>query len=415
MGIYDNGYGYGTNNNNQKPKSKYLRDPSVKTSKYLRDKNDKPRSKYARDKNEKREHHYNLARNYREEEEIIENLTEDELEEAQTAENEAIVEEDNEIASVEATTEIKNEESSAETDIIESEDTSENIEISQVDELESVEDYQNRIKGDNKESYSEETANLFSHSKLSRETTVAHVEDAEEARRKVIIMTIVTLVVLTVAACLMQFATIKTPYMPSMLNIDFSAFPELIASLAYGPVFGILIIIVKNIVRLFTANVVSYGSILSNAVLDSVFVVIGGLFYSRRMYAVNSKINNKPTNKDLRKRRIVLGGLIATIVTTVVSFFLTNYVSYPLIVKQFSSRGIDNSVLLQQYQDAIDLLNAYHPELFSTTVTKFDSLQQAILFYNIPLTLIKFLLIAIATAIVYPLISPYIHFRKKTK
>ncbi len=416
----NNGYGSYGSNNSKKPRSKYLRDPNEKTSKYLRDKNDAPKSKYRRDSNQKREHHYNLARNYREEEEIVEELTEEALEEAQTAENEAVENENVEITEAENETAetIIEDESSEEViseEVIDSEESFENAEKSDENELESVEEFQNRVNGDNKERYSSEVSNLFTHSKLSRETTVAHVEDDDEARRKVIIMTIVVLAVLTAAACLIQYAQVKIPYFPRMLSIDFSAFPELIASLAYGPVFGILITIVKNILYMFASNSVSYGSILSNVILDSIFVTTGGWFYSRRMFSVNPKKNKKPVNKDLRKRRIIMGGIISTIITTFVSFFLTRFVSYPLIIKQFASNGVNDGLILKQYQDSLNLINSSHPELFSSAIPKIDSLTSAILIYNMPVTLLKYLLIAVVAAIVYPIISPYIHFRKNTK
>ena len=406
------GFGYSSPNRGSKQKSKYVRNPSEKrTSKYVRDKNDtKPRSKYARDKNESREHHYNLTRNYREEEEILEELTEEELE-AQETENEAL--------ETEAEGEIAEVESEAVEEISEPEKTGieEASDIPQAEEeepsLKSVEEYEKEKNGGEKK-YTDEVTNLFAHSKLSKETTVARVENEEEYRKRLIILTIVMLVGLTAAACALQYATIKSRYLPGFMSIEFSAFPELIASLAYGPVFGIIIIIIKNLFSLFVTGA-AYGSIVSNVVLDSIFVVIGGLFYSNRMFSINPKTANKPKNKDLRRRRIFVGGLAATGITTFAAFFLTRFVSYPLLVRQYSERGITNGYLLSNYQYALDSLNASHPELVSSTVSEFTSLTQAILFYNMPLTLIKYLIVAIAATIVYPAISPYIHFRKNTK
>ena len=412
---YDFGYGASGNSKPNKPRSKYLRNPGEKkTSKYVRDKNEaKPRSKYARDKYEVREHHYNLARNYREEEKIVEELTEELAAQAAESETEA-----NETPQETEALEKETVESLAEETEISADESTETSEITETpdneDGLKSVEEYEKQINGENKSKYSDEVANMFSHSKLSRETTVAQVQNEDEIRRKLIIKTIIVLVVLTVAACVLQYATIKISYMPSFMNIEFSAFPELIASLAYGPVFGIIIIIIKNLFHMFVSNA-AYGSIVSNVVLDSIFVLITGLFYSKRMFAFNPKKTSKPQNKDKRKGRIFTGGLIASAVTTFLSFFLTRFVSYPLLVIQHASNGITNGFLMEQYQIALKTLNRSHPELVSGTLTEFVSMTQAILFYNMPLTLVKYLFAAIAAAITYPVISPYIHFRKNTK
>ena len=166
---------------------------------------------------------------------------------------------------------------------------------------------------------------------------------------------------------------------------------------------------------LFTSDT-AYATLLSGFVLDSLFVFVVGLFYSKRMFAINSKQSLKPTEKDKRRERILLGGIIATALTTTVSFFLTKFVSYPMLISQYGERfGINEYYILRDYQEALNSLNTALPETVSSTVHEFANITQGILFYNIPLTIIKLLIITLAVVVFYPIFSPYIHFRKKTK
>ncbi len=393
-------------------KSKYLRDPNEKKqSKYLRDKDDK-KSKYERDRNETREHHYNLARNYREEEEITEELPEEEEEFTEIEETPEVKE-----TELETTSSFEAEPETISSFEAEPE-TEQPVELYEADEL----DFENEtFESDSslEESWEESSkgdqSSLFVHSKLSRDTTVAHVEDNDEKRRKLIIMTVIVMVVLGVAAYGLFFAKIKLPHTPDMLNFELSIIPELIASLAYGPIFGIIIIIVKTLVLLFTSDT-AYATLLSGFVLDSLFVFVVGLFYSKRMFAINPKQSLKPTEKDKRRGRILLGGVIATALTTTVSFFLTKFVSYPMLISQYGERfGINEYYILNDYQEALNSLNTALPETVSSTVNEFANITQGILFYNIPLTIVKLLIITLAVVVFYPIFSPYIHFRKKTK
>ena len=398
--------------NTEKPnKSKYLRDPSEKkTSKYVRDKNDaKPRSKYARNPYEERERHYNLTRNIREEEEIAEEILSDEIENEEVSEIVSEAGQNDEVIAenpVENIEETENSPEFDETSVDENADTD--------DELMSLEEFEVESDSSERERSKGNASSLFAHSGLSRETTVAQVEDEEEQRRKLVIMTIIVIIVLTVSSVLLQFGAIgiKT-YTPSMLNYEISLLPEFIASLAYGPLFALIIIVLKTVVYLLTASTVTYASAISTFVLDTVFCFVGGLFYSTRMMSFNPKRSSKLKNKDMRRKRVFLGGLLATAVTTTISYFLTTYVSYPLIIRQYAERGMNEYMIIENYQAALNNLNSALPETISGAVTQFSSLSEAILFYNVPLTIIKLLFVTVIATIIYPVISPYIHFRRK--
>lgn len=413
------------NHNNTKPGSKYLKKPEdKKKSKYIRDDNDK-KSKYLKDKNDSREeHHYNLTRHYDENgekiidrndadnaefnEELnnIDELNNDAIENAAQAdeniENAAdIASADDSAPVVNAVDDVSVQESEGEA--IKPEASDEEIDASFSNTEEADSDAKQETKGD--------ISSIFQHSGVSRDTAVASVDDGEEkGRSKLILSTLLSMLLLTGIAILLQRYKFSVDLLPSMLSIDLSAFPELIASLAYGPVFGIIIIVVKNLVVMLI-HYTGAGTVVSNVVLDSIFIIVAGWFYSRRMFTINPKKSKKPSSKDLRRRRIITGGFLGTVITTAVSFFLTRYVSYPIIFREYGNRGLNADYVINNYQIALNKFNELLPERMSGTVTEFTDLSQAIIFYNIPVQFFKYLLIAVVVALIYVFISPYLHFR----
>jgi len=68
--------------------------------------------------------------------------------------------------------------------------------------------------------------------------------------------------------------------MPSFIKLDFSDLPALIGAFAMGPVCGIMIELIKNILHaIITASFVGE---LSNFLLGAVFVGVAGFIYTRK-------------------------------------------------------------------------------------------------------------------------------------
>ena len=58
-----------------------------------------------------------------------------------------------------------------------------------------------------------------------------------------------TALLAAISSVLMLFS-IKVPLMPSFISFDFSDFPAVMASLTMGPVAGVFVCLVKNIINL---------------------------------------------------------------------------------------------------------------------------------------------------------------------
>jgi riboflavin transporter FmnP len=404
---------------NDGKQSKYLRNPNDRKSKYIRNGNER-KSKYLRDQSEPK-HHFNLVKNIREEEpeeeilDIVEELALDaSVNTGKSPDSHVLDMIIDDIGDVELNS-LDEKETQTKTD--EATDD-ENPEMPK----KSYEKYTFMAEKINEISEAEKGSSSVikkptnnNDLKNSAQQTVKNTSrsDARQSKRKAHIINMTLIIFfLTVVACLLQNITITPRFFPTMLHTEFSPFPELIASIAYGPIYGVLIALLKNVVHIIISRG-GFVSELSNFILDSIFVTAAGLFYTRGMFAKASSGYSRHT--DRRRQSIFMGGLIGTGVSTVAAYFLTTYVSYPLLIKQYVDYGVSEEIIIMNYQQALNRINTAFPEYFSTVKTSVESLSQAIMFFNVPINAAKYFIITIVSTIIYVFISPYLHFRRNPK
>ena len=80
-----------------------------------------------------------------------------------------------------------------------------------------------------------------------------------------------------ISALLMQLQ-IGFPFLPNFLKLDISDFPALIAGYAYGPLPGVWVCLIKNVLHLTVTTTGGVGE-LSNFILGVFFVVPSALIY----------------------------------------------------------------------------------------------------------------------------------------
>lgn len=106
---------------------------------------------------------------------------------------------------------------------------------------------------------------------------------------------------LTAVAVGLQYIEIAIPIMPSFIKLDFSDLPELIGAFAYGPLAGVLIALLKNLIHLAVSQSGFVGE-LSNFLLGAVFSLTAGLIYKHKK----------------TKGKAMLAGVIASLVMAIV-------------------------------------------------------------------------------------------------
>ena len=184
--------------------------------------------------------------------------------------------------------------------------------------------------------------------------------------------------VLIGVAVILQYIEIAIPVMPSFVKLDLSDLPEIIGAFAYGPLAGVIITVLKNVIHLLASQSGFVGE-LSNAILGSTFCLVAGLIYK----------------KEKTKKNAIIGGVAGAIAMALISFPVNLYIIYPMY---FTILGYPEVAIIGMYQ-------ALNPNV--------ETLSQALLWFNVPFTLVKGLIDVLLCTLVYKRISPILKGVKK--
>mgnify|MGYP000694788329 CR=1 FL=1 len=148
-----------------------------------------------------------------------------------------------------------------------------------------------------------------------------------------------------------MYLEIPIPIMPGFIKFDFSDLPALLGAYALGPVAGIIICLIKNVVHLAASQSMLVGE-LSNFILGSVFVFTAGIVYKKKK----------------SKTGALLGGLCGAMamVYSVCSRIILNSVSCVFI-----KLAMPEVVILSLYQAIIPSMK---------------SIMQCLICFNLPFT-----------------------------
>lgn len=145
--------------------------------------------------------------------------------------------------------------------------------------------------------------------------TETHVTVKADSRvaRKIMLRRIAACAILTAMAVLLMYLEIPLPFMPSFLKFDFSELPVLIGSFALGPVWGIVIELLKNLIHLPVTQTMGIGE-LSNFITGVIYVGTAGIIY--RIF--------------VSKKGAAIAMIIATLVLAAVSVPVNAFLTLPL-------------------------------------------------------------------------------------
>lgn len=187
----------------------------------------------------------------------------------------------------------------------------------------------------------------------------------------------VTAMLAAVAAVLMFLDFSLPMFIPGFVKMDVSELPALLASFSLGPVYGVAVCLIKNLLNLiFHGSTGGIGE-LCNFLLGAAFVATAGIIYRR----------------SKSRKTAVIGCLVGAAVMAVVSVPVNYFISYPVYAKMFG--GID--AILAAYQ-------AINPNV--------DGLLQCLVVFNLPFTFVKGLLDSVLCFLIYKPLSPILHGRK---
>lgn len=179
---------------------------------------------------------------------------------------------------------------------------------------------------------------------------------------------------LAAAATALQY--LEIPSLINFIKLDFSDLPALLAAFAYGPLAGVLVQLVKNVIHLAVSQS-GYVGELSNFLLGSVFVLVAGLIYKVKK----------------TKKAAILGGIIGALAMALVSLPSNMYIVYP-----FYYNFMPKEAVLGVYQTVFN-------DLFHMNI---KSIEQGLLVYNVPFTFIKGLISVVVTTFIYQPLRPFL-------
>ncbi len=185
---------------------------------------------------------------------------------------------------------------------------------------------------------------------------------------------------LSAVAFILMFLEFPIPMLiPSFICMDFSDLPALLGAFALGPVYGVIISFLKNLLHiLIKGTSTAFIGELSNFLLGAVFSAIAGYIYKQHK----------------SRKTAILGAVIGAAVMAVFSVPSNYFVVYPAYV-QFYHLPLE--AILGMYQ---------------AILPSADSLIKCLIIFNLPFTLVKGLLDAVLCMLIYKPLSPILHGRK---
>lgn len=183
---------------------------------------------------------------------------------------------------------------------------------------------------------------------------------------------------LAAVATVLMFLDFSLPmFIPGFVKMDISELPALLASFSLGPVYGVAVCLIKNVLNLiFHGSTGGIGEV-CNFLIGAAFVAAAGILYKR--------------NKT--RKGAILAALTGSAVMAVVSIPVNYFISYPVYAQMFG--GLDK--IIAAYQ-------ALRPGT--------NGLMECLLVFNMPFTFVKGLLNSVLCFLIYKPLSPILHGRK---
>lgn len=183
--------------------------------------------------------------------------------------------------------------------------------------------------------------------------------------------------ILSAMSFILMFVQFPIPVAPPFMKVDLADVPALIGGFSMGPVYGVLIQLIKNVLNLTKTSTGGVGEI-SNFIVGGLFVFISASIYKKNKTKKNATI------------AMVCGVLVMTLAAT----FSNAFVIFPLYGK---AMGVDMSAFVAMAHKTNALVNSYFTMM---------------LFAIVPFNLIKGFIEILVTKLLYKHVSSILHDRR---
>ena len=179
---------------------------------------------------------------------------------------------------------------------------------------------------------------------------------------------------LTAVAAVLQFIEFAIPLMPAFIKLDISDLPALLGTFSLGPVYGVAIQLVKNLLHLPFGSSAGVGE-LSNFILGAIFVFAAGMIYKR----------------SKSRKSALIGSLVGAVAMALISIVANYFIVYPAYVVCY---GLPLDAIIGMYQ---------------AILPSSDSLIKCLTIFNMPFTFFKGMLDVALCFLIYKPLSPLLH------
>lgn len=190
---------------------------------------------------------------------------------------------------------------------------------------------------------------------------------------------ITRIAILAAVSSILMYIEFPLPFLPPFLKIDLSDFPALIAAFSMGPLAGIAIELIKNLVHLPFSSTLFVGE-LANFIVGASFVGSAGLIYRYRKTKVGATI----------------AMIIAIVIMSFIAILVNLYILLPLYAKAFH---MDINAVVKMSQVAN---------------FRIVDLKTLIIWGITPFNVIKGIIISLITLFSYKKLSAFFHIQEKS-
>lgn len=197
--------------------------------------------------------------------------------------------------------------------------------------------------------------------------------------KKMDMRTLTAIGMLSAISFVLMLLDFPVPLMPTFIKMDLSDLPALIGGLAFGPLAGMLIALIKNLLHLPMSQTAWVGEA-SNFILSSFFVVTAAVFYKKKK----------------TKNMAIIGSVVGAIAMAFASIVSNYFVIYPIY-----SNFMPIDQIIAAYQ-------AIMPSVGDGT----NPLLECLVIFNAPFTFVKGIFSVVITMFIYKPLSPILHGRR---
>lgn len=168
---------------------------------------------------------------------------------------------------------------------------------------------------------------------------------------------------------ILMYVEFSVPFMPPFIKLDLSELPALIGAFAHGPLCGVLICLIKNLLHLPVTTTAGVGEF-ANFLLGAIFTGTAGLIYKKKKTKKNAAL------------AAVFGAFFMGAACIPVNY----YIIYP-----FYYNFMSEEMILGAYQAILPSMK---------------SILQSIVCFNFPFTILKGMISVVISLLVYKNLSP---------